>query len=434
MTVKKGFSMRTMFLNALLVVALVGVSGAARADIQTGGTASEIFNSTAEPVITASPTVPTTTSSTTTNADGSVTVTITTTDADGTVHTQTKTTYPATTTTNSGSSGSSSSSGGSGNNLGQMLQGAAMQGLMGALGGNGGGMNGLPGLSGGMGNLGAALGGGTGGAGAGTGGGTQAPHVMTDAEKKAAEAKELEAKKKAAACRDANTIPVAKGSTEANAGKAKDDIVAGPDVGKDVAKPVQGPGMVASTCKPPKYDQAHPYGDGKIQSMADAEKYVGVCVQNSGQDAGNNASCQCVSLTKELGGITDSASSWRPGEKVQGNTDIPVGTPIATFNGPGKTFGSAAMPGGEPRFSHTGIYLGQNADGIQILHQYTKVGGGVITTIPWDSWSGGTNEAGNKYYVIANNSSSWLEMLWPYQTRLASALLNGHMVWYVIQG
>jgi hypothetical protein len=407
MTVKKGFSMRMISLNALLALALVAVGGVARADIQTGGTASEIYDSTADSLAATAVTAgdaaaKTSSTTTTTNADGSVTVTITTTDADGTVHTQTKTTYPATTTTNSGSSGSS---GGSGNNLGQMLQGAAMQGLMGALGGNGGGMN-VPGLPGGLGNLGASLGGGVGGAsgagvGAGGGAGTQAPHVMTEEEKKAAEAKELADKKAKAACRDANTIPVAKG----NPGKAKDDIVAGPDVGKDVAKPEQGPGMVASNCVRPKYDQAHPMGTltkEQMEALAAKGQYVNM---DGNQSAANNGQA-CAMLTQSMSkvGLTN---TWKPGMQVKGN-DIPLGTPVATFNYDGNY--SSAGTRGVSGSSHTGLYYGQDSGGVYLFNQYIGSGGAKISYFPFNSG----NEGGDKYYVI-KSPTAFLQLLYPQQ-------------------
>jgi hypothetical protein len=84
---------------------------------------------------------------------------------------------------------------------------------------------------------------------------------------------------------------------------------------------------------------------------------------------------------------------------VEGATDIAPGTPIATFNFDG-AYGPPDSPGGASGVSHTGIYLGQDASGVQIFDQWSGSGGAQIHTIPWSSWSGGTAEAGSHYYTI----------------------------------
>jgi hypothetical protein len=48
----------------------------------------------------------------------------------------------------------------------------------------------------------------------------------------------------------------------------------------------------------------------------------------------------------------------------------------------------------------TGIYLGQDASGVQILDQWSGSGGASIHTIPWSTWGGNTAEAGSHYYTI----------------------------------
>jgi hypothetical protein len=84
---------------------------------------------------------------------------------------------------------------------------------------------------------------------------------------------------------------------------------------------------------------------------------------------------------------------------VEGATDIAPGTAIATFNFDG-AYGPSDSPGGASGVSHTGIYLGQDASGVQILDQWSGSGGASIHTIPWSSWGGNTAEAGSQYYVI----------------------------------
>ena len=108
---------------------------------------------------------------------------------------------------------------------------------------------------------------------------------------------------------------------------------------------------------------------------------------------------QCVSLTRDFDSSLPPSSQWQQGELVEGATDIAVGTPIATFNFDG-AYGPPDSPGGESGVSHTGIYLGQDATGVEILDQWSGSGGAQIHTIPWSSWSGGTEEAGSHYYTI----------------------------------
>jgi hypothetical protein len=90
---------------------------------------------------------------------------------------------------------------------------------------------------------------------------------------------------------------------------------------------------------------------------------------------------------------------------VQGNADIPPGTPIATFNFYGQDgtngYGPASSPGGKSGWSHTGIYLGQDANGVSILHQFSGPNGAPeVFTIPWDKWGTKGMEGGKYYYTI----------------------------------
>ncbi|WP_137935539.1 BPSL0067 family protein [Mesorhizobium comanense] len=86
---------------------------------------------------------------------------------------------------------------------------------------------------------------------------------------------------------------------------------------------------------------------------------------------------ECAALTKELGKVSF-ASAWKRGEQVRGNMTIAPGTPIATFNGDwgdgqgAVHYGPKGYPGGKGRVSHTGIYLGQDEDGIYILDQWNN--------------------------------------------------------------
>jgi hypothetical protein len=142
------------------------------------------------------------------------------------------------------------------------------------------------------------------------------------------------------------------------------------------------------------------HSTSSIKSRADAEEVVRT---HKGTYVGQ--SIQCASLTKALAtDIPAHTPDWKPGQKVEGNTDIPVGTPIATFNYKGEPgtngYGPASSVGGVYGKSHTGIYLGQDKDGVQILHQYKAIGEPEIKTIPWKAWRGNADEAGSRYYVI----------------------------------
>ena len=142
------------------------------------------------------------------------------------------------------------------------------------------------------------------------------------------------------------------------------------------------------------------YPTSSVTSLAEAQRLV---AQAQGQPIGKNS--QCASLTHALAPELPPASAWKPGEQVQGNANIPVGTPIATFNfqGQGGTngYGPAFQPGGVSGQSHTGIYLGQDSGGLTILNQYSGSSGPRIDTIPWGSWGRSGQEGGLRYYVIA---------------------------------
>ena len=106
-----------------------------------------------------------------------------------------------------------------------------------------------------------------------------------------------------------------------------------------------------------------------------------------------------LSLTRDFDSSLAPSSQWQQGELVEGATDIAPGTPIATFNFNG-AYGPPDSPGGASGVSHTGIYLGQDASGVQILDQWSGSGGASIHTIPWSSWGANTAEAGSQYYTI----------------------------------
>ena len=156
--------------------------------------------------------------------------------------------------------------------------------------------------------------------------------------------------------------------------------------GSDVSCFTGNPDTGANAC-PPGTDPNTPTTPS---NTGDYQKYVGK-YQGVNQE--------CASLTKALDPNLGATSSWQKGAQVQGNANLKPGTPIATFNF-GGNYGPPSSPGGASGVSHTGIYLGQDASGVQILDQWNGSGGAHTHTIPWESWNGNSMEAGNKYYTI----------------------------------
>ncbi len=121
----------------------------------------------------------------------------------------------------------------------------------------------------------------------------------------------------------------------------------------------------ADTYTPPAGDTVHAQvatstatdasAGGTIASAAIQNAYVAT---NPDQWAGRSSvgTGECVPLVQQATGAPRS-TQWRPGEQVQGSTRISRGTAIATFDQNGHYIGHAA------------IYLGQNAQGIQVIDQ-----------------------------------------------------------------
>lgn len=74
---------------------------------------------------------------------------------------------------------------------------------------------------------------------------------------------------------------------------------------------------------------------------------------------------ECVPLVQRATGAP-STTEWRRGEPVQGNPTLAPGTAIATFDSNGR-YGNHTNGS-----SHAAIYLGQDADGIRVIDQWTK--------------------------------------------------------------
>jgi len=94
---------------------------------------------------------------------------------------------------------------------------------------------------------------------------------------------------------------------------------------------------------------------GTVASIASQAAYIAT---NSDHWAGQSSvgTGKCVPLVQQATGAPHS-TQWRPGEQVQGSTNIPRGTAIAIFDQNGRYIGHAA------------IYLGQDAQGIHVIDQ-----------------------------------------------------------------
>src|SRR5271165_5574602 len=108
-----------------------------------------------------------------------------------------------------------------------------------------------------------------------------------------------------------------------------------------------------------------------------------------GQSVGTG---ECVALAQATSDV-GYTSTWSPGAQVQGETDIAVGTVIATFGSDGtytNTYGQ----------SHTAIYLGQSDQGIYVEDRWLGQAAGT-RWIPWTTSN--SYESGSKFYVVTHS-------------------------------
>lgn len=102
---------------------------------------------------------------------------------------------------------------------------------------------------------------------------------------------------------------------------------------------------------------------------------------------------QCVALVQAVQPEVGPTRNWTCGEWVQGNARLQPGTPIATFD-PSSRYANATDGS-----SHAAIYLGQSAEGIQVLDQWASKEA-AVRTIPWSNPSGVAANTGTAYRVI----------------------------------
>jgi len=102
---------------------------------------------------------------------------------------------------------------------------------------------------------------------------------------------------------------------------------------------------------------------------------------------------QCVVLVQAADPAVGLTRTWVQGQQVQGNAALVPGTIIATFNSQGQY--ANATDGS----SHAAIYLGQNAQGIQVLDQWAG-SPAAYRTIRWSGVTSANSES--TFHVVTH--------------------------------
>jgi hypothetical protein len=102
---------------------------------------------------------------------------------------------------------------------------------------------------------------------------------------------------------------------------------------------------------------------------------------------------QCVALVHATNPALGATSCWVRGAPVQGNARLRPGTAIATFAPSGRY--ANATDGS----SHTAVYLGQTAHGIQVLDQWAGKPA-AVRTIPWRNPGAAAANTGGAFHVV----------------------------------
>jgi hypothetical protein len=107
----------------------------------------------------------------------------------------------------------------------------------------------------------------------------------------------------------------------------------------------------------------------------------------------STGSGQCVALVRASNPAIGSTAHWVRGDPVRGNASLQPGTAIATFAPSGHYANSTDGS------SHSAIYLGQNANGVQVLDQWTG-SPAAVRTIPWSNPGGVAANTGSAFHVV----------------------------------
>lgn len=140
---------------------------------------------------------------------------------------------------------------------------------------------------------------------------------------------------------------------------------------------------------------ARPASQGAVQlASAGTGAAVGLASnyqQYIGQSTGSG---QCVALVQAADPGVGLTRTWTQGAQVVGNTELAVGTPIATFDGGGRY--ANATDGS----SHAAIYMGQDSNGnVQVLDQWLGHNAAIRTLSPSGSNASNSSSA---FYVIGH--------------------------------
>ncbi len=138
-------------------------------------------------------------------------------------------------------------------------------------------------------------------------------------------------------------------------------------------------------------------GSGATSATGNGDS-IGSAAASWTQYAGQNVgSGQCVALVQAADSSVGLTKTWAEGAQVQGNTQIQPGTAIATFDNSGRY--ANATDGS----SHAAIYLGQNAQGIQVMDQWSDHAAS-YRTISWNNPGATAANTGSQFYVVSHAS------------------------------
>jgi hypothetical protein len=107
----------------------------------------------------------------------------------------------------------------------------------------------------------------------------------------------------------------------------------------------------------------------------------------------STGSGQCVALVRATNPAIGSTGCWVRGDAVRGNVNLQPGTAIATF-APSGHYANATDGS-----SHSAIYLGQTAQGIQVLDQWAG-SPAAVRTIPWNNPGAVAANTGGAFHVV----------------------------------
>jgi hypothetical protein len=115
---------------------------------------------------------------------------------------------------------------------------------------------------------------------------------------------------------------------------------------------------------------------------------------------------QCAVLVQILAAPMPLTQFWIPGPRIQGNTNVPIGTVLATF------LGTSRDPYNKDGSRHTLFYNGQNAAGLKVIDQWSSSQTVRSRTLAWNSCTK-MHLCGKQYYVVMSRSSQSTPFTYP---------------------